>query len=73
MAQVKLDKVKELVCMEQRSDVLAVGSIGHVTLLDPRRWGPLQCVASLCCKFGCGQTGFKAQQHQQLSRSSSNA
>ncbi|KAL4444203.1 hypothetical protein ABPG75_011940 [Micractinium tetrahymenae] len=37
MRTIQLDKAKELVCMEQRSDLLAVGSIGHVTLLDPRR------------------------------------
>ena len=37
--QVKLPLTKELVCMEQRHDLLAVGSVGHVTLLDPRRWG----------------------------------
>ena len=29
--------VSELVCLEQRADLLAVGSVGHVTLLDPRR------------------------------------
>ena len=28
---------KELVCLEQRADLMAVGSVGHVTLLDPRR------------------------------------
>ena len=28
---------RELVCLEQRADLLAVGSVGHVTLLDPRR------------------------------------
>lgn len=42
--QVKLQHVKELVCMEQRADMLAVGSVGHVTLLDPRR----------CAKVGEG-------------------
>lgn len=30
--------LQELVCMGQRADLLAVGSMGHVQLLDPRRW-----------------------------------
>lgn len=29
---------QELVCLEQRADLLAVGSMRHVSLLDPRRW-----------------------------------
>jgi hypothetical protein len=36
--QIELEHKKELVCLEQRHDLLAVGSVGHVTLLDPRRW-----------------------------------
>lgn len=34
---VKLMLTQEVVCMDQRQDLLAVGSMGHVTLLDPRR------------------------------------
>lgn len=44
---VKLDQANELVCLDQRADLMAVGSVGHVTLLDPRRRNAqLQSVAS---------------------------
>lgn len=36
--------LQELVCMEQRADLLAVGSMGHVQLLDPRRWASVHWV-----------------------------
>ncbi|KAI7838555.1 hypothetical protein COHA_007629 [Chlorella ohadii] len=43
----QLQHTKELVCMEQRADLLAVGSMGHVQLLDPRRRNPeVRAVAS---------------------------
>lgn len=34
--QIKLDHNDELVCLEQREDVIAVGSQNHVMLIDPR-------------------------------------
>jgi len=44
--------------MEQRADLLAVGSMGHVQLLDPRRWAGfagflgLSLSAIACCMHG---------------------
>ncbi|KAI3427023.1 hypothetical protein D9Q98_006965 [Chlorella vulgaris] len=44
---IELTYNKELVCMEQQHDLVAVGSMGHVTLIDPRRRaGELRAVAS---------------------------
>ena len=63
--QVELEHKRELVCLEQRHDLLAVGSVGHVTLLDPRRWATAASVPAIgatapgrqgCCHQAGGWT-----------------
>lgn len=53
--QIELTYNKELVCMEQQHDLVAVGSMGHVTLIDPRRCVPAgQLAAQLAVMLLCG-------------------
>lgn len=67
-AQVRLKHSKEVVCLAMSDSLVAVGSQGHISLVDPRRKAPVQDVESLDHSHGVSPALLLALAHMRVPR-----